>query len=180
MHRFKRGILISLALAFLGVSWLWEQLHPVVRWIIDRIPLESLKQAVVRFMDRLSPYPTLCVFLAPLVVVEPLKILAVWLLAKGQWALGVFTYLGTDILRLGLVSFLFKTCQDKLLSIPWFRRLYEWFVAAHEWAHAQVAPIRAALRRALAEAGLTGGRAGLWRKVAAVWRYARRRGARNA
>ncbi len=172
----KRIFWTALALIFLGVSWLWERLQPIVRWIIDHIPLERLKAAVERFMEKLPPYPTLIVFLIPLVAVEPVKILALWLLAKGQWLLGGFTYLATDVLRLGLVSFLFKTCKDKLLTIGWFRRLYELFVRVHEWAHARVAPLKAAIRKGLEEAGLLGSKGRLWRKVSALWAYARRGG----
>ena len=94
--------------------------------------------------------------------------------------LGAATYVATDVLRLGIVSFLFKTSQDKLLSIPWFARLYAWFLWAHEWAHAQVAPLRAAVRAAVREAGLLDGRGATWRKVAAIWRYARRGGFKGA
>lgn len=179
MHRFKRTLWTILALTFLGVSWLWERLHPLVRWIIDQIPLEGVKRAVARFMDRLPPYPTLIIFLVPLVALEPGKILAVWLFARGQWLAGVAVYVATDVIRLGLVSFLFNTCRDKLLSIAWFARLYALFVHAHEWAHAQVAPLKAAIRKALEDAGLLHNRASLWRKVAALWGYARRGGFNN-
>ena len=180
MRRFKRTLWTILALAFLGLSWLWEKLHPLIHWVIDRIPLEALKRAVARFMERLPPYPTLIVFLIPLIALEPMKIVALWLFAKGQWLPGVATYIGTDVLRLGLVSFLFNTNKDKLLSIPWFLRLYEWFTYVHEWARAQVAPLKAAIRQALLEAGLLGGRGGIVRKIAAIWRFARRGGFKDA
>ena len=178
--RIRRMAWTALALAFLGFSWLWERLRPPVQWVVDRIPLEGLKAAVARFIDRLPPYPTLLIFLVPLILLEPGKLVALWLFAKGQWFAGVLTYVGTDVLRLGLVSFLFKISRDKLLSIAWFARLYEWFVWAHEWAHRQVAPLKAAARAALAEAGLLGARGGVWRKATALWRHARRGGFRNA
>ncbi len=180
MRRFRRALWTVLALAFLGLSWLWETLHPLVRRIIDLIPLETVKRAVARFMERLPPYPTLMIFLVPLIALEPLKLFALWLFAKGEWLLGLTTYVGTDVLRLGLVSFLFNTNKDKLLSIAWFRRLYLWFTWVHQWAHAQVAPLKAAIRQALLEAGLLGGRGAILRKVAAIWRFARRGGFKDA
>jgi hypothetical protein len=180
MRRFKRALWTTLALIFLGVSWLWEQLRPPIRWVIDRIPLEAVKRAIARFMERLPPYPTLIIFLVPLIALEPAKIVALWLFAKGQWLLGVATYIGTDVLRLGLVSFLFNMNKDKLLSIGWFKTLYEWFTWAHEWAHNQVAPLKAAIRQALEEAGLLGGRGAILRKLAAIWRFARKGGFKDA
>ena len=180
MRRVRRALWTALALGFLGVSWFWERLRPPIRWVVDRIPLEGLKRAVAAFMDRLPPYPTLIIFLIPVIALEPGKLVAVWLFARGQWLLGAATYVATDVLRLGIVSFLFKTSQDKLLSIPWFARLHAWFLWAHEWAHAQVAPMKMAIRAALREAGMFDGRGAAWRKVVAIWRYARRGGFRGA
>ena len=71
MRRFRRALWTTLALAFLGVSWFWERLRPPIRWVIDRIPLEGLKRAVAAFMDRLPPYPTLVIFLIPVIALEP-------------------------------------------------------------------------------------------------------------
>jgi len=180
MPRFKRLLWTLLALAFLGLSWLWEALHPPIRWVINQIPLEGLKRAVAVYIERLPPYPTLLIFLVPLIGLEPGKLLAFWLMAKGQWLLGIALYLGIDVLKLGLVSFLFKTNKDKLLSIGWFNWLYGWFVRVHAWARAQVEPLKAAAHKALVDAGLSGKSGALGRKLAALWRHARRGGFRNA
>src|SRR6476620_6459394 len=110
--------------------------------LLELIPLERLKQAVLRFIDRLPPYPTLFLFLIPIVVIEPVKIGSLWLFAHKRWIAGVVSYAGAEVLRFGLVAFLFKACRDKLLSISWFARLYEIFVRVHEWAHEQVDPIK--------------------------------------
>lgn len=179
MQRFKRLFWTALALAFLGVSWLWEVLHPVIRRLVDWIPLEGLKRRVAAFMDQLGPYPTLAVFLVPLIALEPGKFIAVWLFAKGQWLAGGVTYIVTDILKLGFVAFIFKTSREKLLSIGWFARMHGWFVFAHDWAHAQVAPWKAAIRKALQEAGLLTGKGRVWSKVLALWRHARKGGFRE-
>jgi hypothetical protein len=174
----KRIVWTVLALLFLGVSWLWDTLHPLIRRFIDILPLDGMKRAVVRFMDRLPPYVTLAVFLIPLLASEPVKIVAFWLFTRKQWLPGVLVYAGAELLRFGLVAFLFNACRDKLLSISWFARMYVWFVRVHEWAHEQVEPLRASLRayahRAFVEAGLSGGRGSFWRRLMALWRYTRR------
>jgi hypothetical protein len=174
MARLKRIAWTFVAVCFLAVSWLWDTLAPLIRAIIDVIPLERTKQAIIRFVDGLSPYPTLVVFLVPLVACEPVKIVALWLFAQKQWLAGLLTYVGAELLRFGLVAFLFSACKDKLLSIGWFRKLYEWFQRVHEWAHAEVDPVRRAIRAALVEAGLIGGSGPILRRLKALWRIARR------
>ncbi len=178
--RLKRILWVALAAAILGVSWLWDVLRRPIEWAIDRLPLQRIKAAFARALDRLPPYPTLIAFLIPVLAVEPLKLVALWLLAKRHIVFGVLLYGGCEVLRLSLVSFFFSVSRDKLLSIPWFHRLYDLVMRAHDWAHAQVAPLRAAARRALAEAGLIGGHGVFWRKATALWRHARRGGFRGA
>jgi hypothetical protein len=179
MPSFKRFFRTLIALIFLAIFWIWDRLHPIIRWIIDYIPLAGLKRAVARFMEQLSPYPTLLIFLIPLIAVEPGKIFALWLIAKGQWLLGVATYIFVDVLRLGLLSFLFNTSRDKLLSIDWFRRLYLIFVRAHDWARAQIAPLKEAIAKVLRDAGFVRDRGSLWRGVVILWRHARKGGFRG-
>ena len=174
MRRLKRIVWTATAVAFLAVSWLWDTLAPLIRAILDVIPLERVKRAVIGFIDGLAPYPTLAVFLVPLIVCEPVKLGSVWLFAQKQWLAGLATFVFAEVLRFGLVAFLFAACKDKLLSIGWFNRLYEIFVRVHAWAHEQVDPIKKAIRDALVEAGLIGGKGAIWRRLVALWRIARR------
>jgi hypothetical protein len=182
MRRFRHAAWITVALIFLGLSWLWDHLHPIISFIIELIPLEGVKRVVRQYMESLPPYPTLVVFLVPAVVHELMKVAALFLFHKHHWVAGVLMYAAADVMGIALVAFLFETCKEKLLSIPWFARCYAWFEAAHIWAHAQIAPIKAHIHQALVEAGLAGGRAGIIAKLAALWRYERRRrrGARAA
>jgi hypothetical protein len=170
---------IILALAFLALSWLWGMLDAAVRAVIAAIPLEAVKRAVATFMARLPPYPTLFVFLIPLLAPEAIKIAAIWLAARHRWVLAAATYGFAELMRYGLAAFLFSTCKEKLLSIPWFRWLYLRVMAAHDWAHAQVAPLRerarvtlARWRATLAASGWYSG-APLTRRLGALWRHAR-------
>src|SRR5580700_8137189 len=152
MHRFRRVVWTIVALIFLGLSWLWDHLHPIISFIIRLIPLEGLKEAVRRYMAGLSPYPTLIVFLIPAVVHEIMKVVAIFLFHRHQWVAGGVMYLAADVIGIALVAFIFENCKEKLLSIPWFAWCYARFEAAHHWARAQVAPIRAHIHQALVEA----------------------------
>ncbi|MBV8449779.1 MAG: hypothetical protein JO124_17510 [Hyphomicrobiales bacterium] len=175
MQRLPRVLWTIVALIFLGLSWLWDHLHPIITFLIRILPLEGLKEVVRHLMQRLPPYPTLIVFLVPAIVHEGMKVVAFFLFRRHQWLAGVLVYFAADVIGVALVAFIFETCKEKLLSIPWFAWCYAWFEKAHIWARAQVAPIKAYIHQALSEAGLIGRRAGVIAKLAALWRYERRR-----
>ena len=66
------------------------------------------------------------------------------LLCIGTWiGVGILAIL----LGLGLTAFIFDVTRDKLLQMAWFRRMYDWFLWARDWAHAQTEPIRQRLHR---------------------------------
>lgn len=169
-----------LALVFLGLTWLWDHLHPLIRAVVDALPLRWLKEAVARFVAGLSPYATLTLFLVPLIASEPLKLGALWVFARGHWGMGATLIAVSELLRYGLAAFIFTTCREKLLAIAWFRRLHDLAMRAHDWARAQTEPLRRdiiALKqrilRRLLEAGWIGGRGAFRRKIAMLWRRAR-------
>ena len=165
-----------LALIFLGVSWLWETFAPLVQAIIDLLPLRRLKAWTNAFLNKLPPYPTLLVFFIPLALSEVIKIVSFIAFARGQIFAGVLIYLFAEVVRFGLAAYVWAVCRDKLLSIDWVAKLHAWLLRVHDWAQVQIAPVRAWIRQALEEAGLVGGRAGLWARVKALWRHARRQG----
>ncbi len=148
MRKIRKFLLVVVALLFLLGEEIFLRLRQIVEWVIDALPLERVKQACRRFLEWLPAYPTLLLFLVPLVATEPLKFLSYWLLAKRQWMAGGALYFGVDILRLGLVSFVFGVSRDKLLSIGWFRVLYGWFIWAHDWAFGLVAPYKEMIKAA--------------------------------
>jgi hypothetical protein len=142
VRRLFRPFLILLALVFLLEAWLWSHLAPVVAWIVERIPLRQIKAWVARSIEHLPPYATLLVFLIPVVVLFPLKLVGLWMLAHGSW-LGAMTTLATaKLIGTGLMAFIFDLTRDKLLQMAWFKRLYElvlWLLAK---AHALVDPVK--------------------------------------
>src|SRR5215813_4728383 len=95
MRRFLlRPLLILLALIFLFEAWLWSHLAPIVGSIVALVPWARFKARVAAAIERLPPYPTLLVFLVPVILLLPLKFLGLWLLARGSWfgALGVLAF----------------------------------------------------------------------------------------
>lgn len=148
MHRrWLRPFWTLLALLFLLEAWLWDHLKPLVAWSVGLLPWERLKEALRRTIERLPPYAALAVFIVPFIVLLPLKFLEVYLLASRQWIATCFVLVLAKLLGLGVTAFVFDATREKLLQMPWFARLYDWFMWARDWAHAQTEPIRQRMRR---------------------------------
>jgi hypothetical protein len=139
--------LILLALVFLVEAWLWEHLAPIVHWIVARIPFAAFKARLAATIERLPPYPTLLVFLVPVVLLLPLKFLALWMLAHKLWFSAVGVLIFAKMMSLGVTAFIFDLTRPKLLQLPWFRWLYDRVLVWLGWAHDLVDPIKRRLKQ---------------------------------
>jgi hypothetical protein len=146
MKRLARPFWVVLALLFLFEAWLWDRLAPIVARIVAAIPWGWIKPALIRLVDRLSPQATLAVFVAPFIVLLPLKFVEFWFLAQRQWVGAVVVLVLAKLAGLGVTAFIFEVTKDKLLQMAWFRRVYEFFLWARDWAHEKIAPIIRQLR----------------------------------
>jgi hypothetical protein len=147
MRRLLRPFLILLALVFLFEAWLWRHLAPIVGWVVARIPWVAFKASVAAAIERLPPYPTLLVFLVPVIVLLPLKIVGFWMLAHGFW-LGAMAVLSlAKVVSLGVTAFIFDLTRPKLLQLAWFRWFYEHMIVWLAWAHELVEPTKERIRR---------------------------------
>jgi hypothetical protein len=85
-----------------------------------------------RFIQHLNPYIALTLLAVPLVIVEPLKLIAIFILGTGHWITGsavmLFAYAGS----LFVVERLFKIVKPKLLTLPWFAALWKLFTSARK------------------------------------------------
>src|SRR5262245_63658246 len=135
MRRLLHPLLVLLALVFLFEAWLWSHLAPIVGWIVDRIGWRELRAKVAAGIQRLPPYPTLLVFLVPVLLLLPVKFLGLWLLARGSWlgAMGVLAL--AKMVSLGVTAFIFDLTRPKLLQLDWFRWFYEHMLVWLTWAH---------------------------------------------
>jgi hypothetical protein len=146
MKRLARPFWVALALIFLFEAWLWDVLQPIVGRIVNVIPWGKIKPAFLRMVERLSPQATLAVFAIPFIVLLPVKVLEFWLLAHRQWVAAIIALVLAKLIGLGLTAFIFEATKEKLLQMRWFRRLYEFFVWARDWAREKVEPVKRQLR----------------------------------
>ena len=149
LRRLLKPLWILLAVVFLFEAWLWEHLAPVVAWVVGLVPWRALKARIAAAIEHLPPYPTLLVFLVPVVLLFPIKLLGLWLLAQGSWV-GAMATLGlAKVVSMGVTAFIFDLTRPKLLQLPWFRWLYDRVLAGLAWAHGQIDPIKARIKAAM-------------------------------
>jgi hypothetical protein len=82
------------------------------------------------FVQNLGPYQSLALLLVPAGFVEPLKLVAVAIAGSGHWITGTGMIIAAYAASLLVVYRLFKMVKRKLLTLPWFARLWAWFVSS--------------------------------------------------
>ena len=97
----------------------------------DRPPLrpQGALARLRRSIEGLGPYQSLVLLLIPTSLVEPLKLIAVAIAGEGHWITGTIMIVVAYAASLFLVERLFRIVKPKLLTLPWFARLWDWFVA---------------------------------------------------
>src|SRR5450432_16576 len=84
---------------------------------------------VRRQIQKLGPCQSLIVMLLPLVLVEPLKIVALWVAGEGHWLSATGIMIAAYAGSLLVVEKLFKVVKPKLMTLSWFDRLWTGFTA---------------------------------------------------
>lgn len=67
--------------------------------------------------------------LVPVLLAEPLKIVALYIAGKGNWIAGIGIILGAYAVSLFIVERIFRAVKPKLLRLNWFAILWTRFVA---------------------------------------------------
>jgi hypothetical protein len=105
---------------------------PIANWIDKHVPLRRLRN----WIRSLPPYPSLALFSVPVIILEPIKPLAAYLAATGQFLSGALTFIVGELLKLVLVERLFSLTREKLMRIPVFAWLSGWYSQAMAWLKA--------------------------------------------
>ena len=94
---------------------------PIADWIAEHVELKRLRD----WIKSLPPYLSLALFSVPVIVLEPIKPIAAYLAATGQFLSGAVIFTIGELLKLVLVERLFSLTREKLMCIPTFAGLYE-------------------------------------------------------
>src|SRR3984893_2818791 len=120
---FKPFVFLAAAIYFLVDAGFWTIAKPVARWLADRWIFDRLRVWIVS----LRPYPALALFAVPVIILEPVKPLAGYLVATGHLVAGAITFVTGELLKLTCVERLFELNRKKLLSIPAFAAGYKYW-----------------------------------------------------
>ena len=124
------------ALLILFEEWGWEPLGRLLARL-GRLPFIA---CVERRIQSMPPYGALAVFFAPTLALLPVKLAALWLIARGQHVLGVGVILAAKVVGTAILARLFALTQPALMQLEWFARLYGRWTA---WKGALIARVRA-------------------------------------
>jgi len=80
-----------------------------------------------RWAVSLRPYPALALLAVPVIILEPAKPLAGYLMGIGHFGAGAITFVTAEVLKLTFVEQLFQLNRKKLLSIPAFALGYQYW-----------------------------------------------------
>ena len=114
-------IIVFAVLYFLIDAIFFSLIKPLGTWL-SKLPIFVRMDGLIR---SLGPYPTLALFAVPLIVLEPIKPVGLYLIASGKVVDGtVFIAVG-EIAKITIVERIFHAGRDKLMTIPAFAWCYE-------------------------------------------------------
>lgn len=126
MRILKKLFWYALATIFLIEAWLWDRSVAALHAIVDRLPLVRFKAACARGI-RMSAAPGRAADLHPAgdraAALQTGPCLGCWRRAL-SWRADWLSFVSCEIVSVGLAAFIFDLTRDKLLSMPWFARLY--------------------------------------------------------
>ena len=117
MARFWKTAVFIVATAYFVVDGVLSYVtRPMTVWIAKRDLFERTRLWVVS----LRPYPSLALLVIPVIILEPAKPLAGYLIGTGHFGAGAVTFVTAEVLKLTFVERLLQLNRKKLLSIPAF------------------------------------------------------------
>jgi hypothetical protein len=112
----------------------------IIKPLSRRLARLAIFAAVANWVASLGPYTTLTLFVVPLVLLEPVKPVGVYLMASGHPVLGVAVIAVGEVLKITIVERIFHIGRDKLMTIRVFAWTYNvtmrwlaWLKALPAW-----------------------------------------------
>ena len=118
--RFVVGIFV------IGYAILDDLLFPLFRPLVRYLSGLRLFEALAGLIQRLPAYVVLAILAVPFVVIEPVKVFALWWLAVGHVVQGGVLLVFAHVLSILTLERLYHTGHAKLMTIGWFKRLMDW------------------------------------------------------
>jgi hypothetical protein len=123
-NRLLSPLVYLAALILLMEDWFWDLGLRLIRLIVSWPPLKALERHIIA----LRPYPALCAFVLPAVLLFPVKILALIAIASGHPISGVCVIVVAKVGGAAVVARLYFLTRPSLLTLPWFARWHNRFM----------------------------------------------------
>jgi len=137
---------------------------PPIHWVAQHLSRLGLFARLGAWIRTLGPYQTLALFLIPLIILEPVKPVAAYLMASGRVRYGVAVLVIGEILKVTIVERLFHIGRDKLMTIRAFAWAYNFVM---RWlAYLQSMPAWQAITRQLR--AIKAAARAMWRRLRAL------------
>jgi hypothetical protein len=92
----------------------------------------TVLSGVRRRIQKMGPYPSMALLALPMMLVEPLKIVALFVVGKGHWLTGTGMIIAAYAVSLLFVERLFKVVKPKLMTLSWFAKGWSWFTTIRD------------------------------------------------
>jgi len=133
-RRLVAPLIYLVALLLMLEQWLWE----VTQAVLARIPAWGWLVRLQQVIRDLPPYAALAVFLAPTLLLLPVKLLALLSIAHGHPGLGLVIIVSAKILGTALVARVYALTRRSLLALAWFSRWHDRLLAFKDRVIAQL------------------------------------------
>jgi hypothetical protein len=124
----RRILALPAAIAVAVYLLLSDLVSPVLAPVIGRLAELRLFVRLRAILESLTPYQALVLLAVPFLILEPLKILALVVIAGGHVVTGTALLVGLHGLSLLSTERLFSVVKPKLLTIRWFNHLWGFIV----------------------------------------------------
>jgi hypothetical protein len=114
------------------ISYLNRAMAAVARWP----PVARIEAHLVR----LPPYAALAAFVAPSILILPIKLIALWFAAMGHYGMALGAVIAGKMLGTAVLARLYRILRPTLMTIPWFgwadTRFFYWRDQAYAFVRA--------------------------------------------
>jgi hypothetical protein len=86
----------------------------------------------------LPPYAALTAFVAPSILILPIKLIALWFAAMGRYELALGSLIVGKMLGTAVLARLYRILRPTLMAISWFAKVDTWFFYWRDQAYAFV------------------------------------------
>jgi hypothetical protein len=124
-RRLTAPVVYLAALFLLLEDWLWDLGAALMAWLARWPPLHRLET----WLQGLRPAAAMAVFVLPALLLFPVKLLALFALARGHAMTGLAVIVTAKVAGAAAVARLYALTRPTLLTIVWFASLLSWFLA---------------------------------------------------